>query len=461
MTELLTSLLAFLVTIGLLVAFHEYGHYWVARRMGVKVLTYSIGFGRTLWSTRRGPDNTEYRIAALPLGGYVRMLDEREGPVPPDERHRTFNCQPVGRRALIVLAGPVANILIAIFAWWLMFMVGVSGLGNYFGPVAPGSAAERAGLMDGDRIVAVDGRNTGSLDAVRLALLDATMNAERQALLEIEREGSRRKLVLDLAGIEPLRQDMSRQPQDLIDMLGLRPWTPALPATIRDVQPDSAGERAGLQAGDVVLRVNGESYRDPSELIRRVSASPAEPLQLEIERDGRLLTLAATPRAVVENGEQVGRLGVMLGFEASEADRDKVWVIERLGPVEAVGASIARSWDMTVLTFRVMARLLTGEASLSNIAGPVTIADYAGKTALIGLATFLSFFALVSLSLAILNLLPVPMLDGGHLLMYAVEAIRGRPVSEVTEAAAQRIGFALLIGLMTLAFYNDFVRLFG
>ncbi|MGC9457297.1 MAG: RIP metalloprotease RseP [Halothiobacillaceae bacterium] len=460
MIEVLTSIAAFVVTIGILVAFHEYGHFWVARRLGVRVLTYSIGFGRTLWSTRRGPEQIEYRIGVLPLGGYVRMLDEREGPVDPAERHRAFNRQPLWRRSLIVLAGPAANVLMAVFAWWLMFMVGVGGPGSYVAEPPAGTPAAEAGLQDGDRVLAVDGEQTPTLERLRMGLLEASMN-QGPATLSIERGDIPVELSLDLTGIEPLRQDMARDPRDVIDMVGLVPWTPAGEAIVREVQPGSVGESAGLEIGDIVRRVDGAPYRDPRALIEQVSERPGESLSLEIERDGRVMVVDLVPAPVETEQGRIGRIGVMLGMDVTDSDRARYWVVERLGPIDALGAALQRSWDMTALTFRVMGRLLTGEASLTNIAGPVTIADYAGKTALMGVATFLGFLALVSLSLAIVNLLPVPMLDGGHLLMYAVEAIRGRPLDEQAEAVAQRLGFTLLIGLMALAFYNDAIRLLG
>ncbi|MFP4154662.1 MAG: RIP metalloprotease RseP [Halothiobacillaceae bacterium] len=460
MIEVLASVLAFIVTIGVLVAFHEYGHFWVARRLGVRVLTYSIGFGRTLWSTRRGPEQIEYRIGALPLGGYVRMLDEREGPVDPAERHRAFNRQPLWRRAAIVLAGPAANVLMAILAWWLMFMVGVGGPGSFVAEPQAGTPAAEAGLRDGDQVVAVGNQKTLTLETVRMALLDASLN-QRPVTITVERGGIPVDLTLDLTGIEPLRQDMARNPQDVIEMVGLVPWTPPGPAIVREVQPGSAGASAGLREGDVILRADGAPYRDPRALIGFVAERPDTPVVLEVERGGQRLEVPVTPRAEETGDGVIGRIGVMLGMDVSDDDRERFWVVERLGPIDAFGAALQRSWDMTALTFRVMGRLISGEASLSNIAGPVTIADYAGKSALIGVATFLGFLALVSLSLAIVNLLPVPMLDGGHLLMYLVEAIRGRPMGEQAEGLFQRIGFTVLIGLMALAFYNDAIRLLG
>ncbi len=455
--SVLTSIIGFLITIGILVAFHEYGHFWMARKLGVRVLTYSLGFGKTLWSRRFGPDEIEFRVAALPLGGFVRMLDEREGPVPPNERHRAFNTQPVWKRFLIVLAGPVANILLALIFWWLMFMVGVQGVLPKVGVLDSDSILAKSGLRDGDVIVQVGDYPVRTLSDLRLAVLDGAID-QKTLPVQFEHQGAVSAGKLDLSGLDPLSGQVGDQPKDVLGLIGFRLWSPPGEAKIHKVLNNSAADAAGLKTGDVITRVDGQSYRGPWSLIRTIQHSADKPMKLTVNRGGKVVTVSVTPKA--EGKDRLGRIGAEIGLAKPPGpDSPKLLVTERFGPLKAMGYSLNRSWDMTVLTFQVFGGLLTGRASISNLSGPVAIAEYAGKSLLLGISTFFGFLALVSLSLAILNLMPVPMLDGGHLAMYVVEAVRGRPVGPKVEEMATRIGLALLVGLMALAFYNDLARL--
>jgi len=457
--ELLLSLVGFLLTIGILVAFHEYGHFWVARRLGVRVLTYSLGFGRAIFSTHRGREPIEYRVGVLPLGGYVRMLDEREGEVDPAERHRAFNRQPIRIRAAVVAAGPAANVILALFFWWLMFMVGTQGLLPKVGDVAAESRLAQAGMQAGDVVRAVDGQPVVTLSDLRLRLLNGAIGQERLAV-EVERDGAVRDLVLDLEGLDPLGGEIGHQPTDILQRVGFVPWRAPAQAEIAEVQAGSPAEAAGLVAGERIVGLGERRYDDPRALIDAISARPGEAVDLIIAGEGGERRASVTPRPIESNGETIGRIGVALASrpldrEAAEA----MFLIERAGPVEAMGLAAERSWEMTTLTFQVFYRLLTGEASLANLSGPVAIAEYAGKSLVLGLSTFLGFLALVSLSLAILNLLPIPMLDGGHLLLYAIEALKGSPVGPAFEEVFARVGIAVLGALMVVVFYNDIARL--
>lgn len=466
--NILLSLVGFLITIGVLVAFHEFGHYWVARRLGVKVLVYSLGFGKTLWSVRRGADQTEYRIAALPLGGFVKMLDEREAPVPAAEQHRAFNRQPVWKRFLVVLAGPVANILLAWMLWMGMFMVGVQGVLPKVGTLTPTSLLAEAGLTDGDVITRVDGQSVHSLSDLRLAVLEGGV-ARQTVSIDFERQGAVHKSMLDLSGLNPLKGNTTGSVRDVLKEIGYTLWTPPGDAVIHKVLPGSVAAAAGLAAGDEITAINGAPYRDPWRLIRAIEDHPGQAVTLSFLRGGVERTLTVIPKAERVNtpdtqGKIVGRIGAQLGLAPAALAKAKaqgvdLLVVERYGPIEALSMAVERSWAMTTLTFRVFAGLLTGQASLSNLSGPVAIAEFAGQSLLIGFSTFLGFMALVSLSLAIMNLLPVPLLDGGHLVMYGIEAVRGKPVGPVFEAMATKVGLFFLVSLMAVAFYNDISRL--
>jgi|AntDeeMinimDraft_5_1070356.scaffolds.fasta_scaffold00474_8 regulator of sigma E protease len=455
MIQILFSIAAFIVAIGVLVTVHEYGHYRVARWCGVRVLRFSVGFGRPLWKRTWGADRTEWVIAAIPLGGYVKMLDEREGEVDPAEADRAFNRKSVGRRAAIVAAGPAVNILLAAVAYAAMFMIGIQGVVPRLGEVTAGSPAAEAGFERGDRILAVDGINAPSWSEARLTLLDRGLDGDRSHIPVAVRSASgyETERRLDVSGVS-LRDDGV----DPIRTLGFQPWLPDLPPRITSVIDGSAAADAGLQGGDVVVRAGDAPIRSWSDWVTHVQERPGEAIPLLVERDGDRIELEVTPAAIEADGRTLGQIGAR-GPELSAEQRERMYTTVRYGPIDSVIQGTVKTWDMTTLTVRVLTGLVTGSAALSNISGPVSIAQYAGQSAQIGLATFLGFLALISVSIGLLNLLPIPVLDGGHLLYYAVEAIKGSPVSERVQVMGQQVGLALLFALMTLALYNDFVRL--
>ena len=449
MLDFVYSLGGFIIAIGVLVAFHEYGHYWVARRCGVKVLRYSIGFGKIIWS-RRAADGVQWTLSAIPLGGYVKMLDEREGEVAPELRHLAFNNAPVGRRIAIVCAGPAFNFILAMVFYWLTFVIGIEGMKTIIAEPPARSAAARAGLHQGDQVLRVGGHATPTWTVLRTELLDRVLDG---AMLDVDlrsRDGAERRLSLDLSGV---RID----PEVLFDDLGLDSYRPPMPAVIGEIVKGAAAEAAGLASGDRVLAVNDEKIAHWQQLFDWVRAHPATVAKIEIERAGRHLSVNAVIASETRNGKTYGRLG------AGVAPAPELWqdlrAENRLSPIQAVPAAIEHTWRMSVLTLKMLYRMLTGDISVKNVSGPIQIAQVAGFTAQIGLVSFLSFMAIVSVSLGVLNLMPVPLLDGGHLLYYGIEAVRGAPLSERVQELGQRVGLTMLVMLMGLAFYNDIVRL--
>lgn len=461
MSELLLTLVAFAVALGLLIAVHEFGHFWVARRLGVRVLRFSIGFGKALWR-RTGRDGTEYMVAAVPLGGYVKMLDEREGDVAEDEKHLAFNRQPVAKRFAIVAAGPVFNLLFAVIAYWLMFVSGVPGLKPILGEVEADSMAERAGLRAGQQVVAVDGGRTPTWGAVLEALLADALHKE-PAELEVLPDalargdvngGATRVVYLPLDAL-----DGALRPGELPARIGISPYRPPIVPVIGRVMEGSAAARGGLQAGDRVAAIDGEPIERWRELVEAVQAHPGKPLTLTVRRGGETLEVVVRPDSVDGSSGPVGRLGAAADvdpalFEGLRAE-------QRHGPLAALPAAVGKTWEMAGLTFKMLWEMLAGRASTENISGPITIAVYAKASAMAGFAQFLSFLGIVSISLGVLNLLPIPILDGGHLLYYVVEVVTGRPVSERTQEIGQKVGIAIILALMSLAFYNDVMRLAG
>ncbi len=452
MSDFVGSILALVVALGVLIAVHEFGHFWVARRMGVKVLRFSIGFGRPLWK-RKAADGTEYVLAAIPLGGYVKMLDEREGEVAEEELDRAFNRKSVPKRFAIVAAGPFFNFLFAAFAFWLMFVSGVPGVKPIVGEVVENTPAARADLRPGQEIIAVGGVTTPTWSAVFDRLLPKLLLGEAVELtVRTDGRTEERRLPLERAG-------PNVKPEELVSTIGLRPKRPELQPVIGEIQSESPAASAGLQSGDKVEAIAGRPVNDWQAMVETIRNSPGETLTFTVLRNGERLTLEVRQAHVETEQGTIGRIGAQVKVdEAQVAALRSEW---KQGPLQAIGSSIGRTWEMSTLTLRMMGEMVMGRVSTENISGPITIARYAKDSAYAGFSRFLSFLAIVSISLGVLNLLPIPVLDGGHLMFYLVEAAKGSPVSETTEAVGQRIGIAIIIALMSLAFYNDLARLAG
>lgn len=451
MTGVLGSILAFLVAIAILVAFHEFGHFWTARRLGVKVRRFSIGFGKPLLVWRRGPDQTEYAISAIPLGGYVQMLDEREGTVPAEERHRAFNTQPLWRRTLIVAAGPVANFLLAILIYWCVFVVGTAEVRPVVGEVTDGSAAAAAAFERGDEIRAIGNRETPSWDRVLMALMDYGLDDAVVPVRVRTDDGAQRQRQLDLSGLGRLGDD-----PDLLGEIGLAPWRPRLPARIGELVDGGAAEQAGLAAGDRIVAVSDESVDGWRSLVEALESRAGESVTVTIQRDRSERDVSV---ALNSADNERGVLGVRP--DVPDGAFEEMVHTVRYGPVDALGRAVGDTWRTGALTVEVLGKIVTGEASVKNLSGPINIAQYAGDTAASGLASYVKFLALISISLGVVNLLPIPILDGGHLLYFAAEAIKGSPVSETAQAIGQQLGIVMLVLLMGLAIFNDLVRLTG
>jgi regulator of sigma E protease len=453
--NLIYSILAFIVAIGVLVTVHEFGHFWVARKLGVKVLRFSVGFGKPLWLRKAGPDETEYVIAAIPFGGYVKMLDEREGEVAEHELERAFNRKPLWRRFAIVAAGPIFNFLFAIIAYYLIFLVGVNGVKPVIGEINNPSPAYTAGVQPGDLILAVNGVETRSWERARFAMLEESVSAD-QIILRVQGQDLQiQDKVIDIRELELLQEEQI----DLMRDLGMSAWRPKIPPIIAEVLPDGAAQEAGLNAEDKILSLDNITIESAQQWVTIIRDNAGVEMRLRILREGKELELRITPRTRTEAGETFGYIGVRNRVEIPESIRLEMMVTERYGPLEGMAEALSKTWGMTWLTLRVLGKLVTGEASVRNLSGPITIAHYAGISARIGLEPFLGFLAIISISLGVLNLLPVPMLDGGHLFYYLIEAIKGSPVSEATEIIGQKIGILLLFCLMSIAIYNDLLRL--
>ena len=452
-----TNIWAFLLTLGVLVVIHEYGHYRVAVACGVKVLRFSVGFGRVLWRRQSGPDATEFVICALPLGGYVRMLDEREGEVAPAELHRAFNRKTLWQRAAIVVAGPLANLALAVLLYAGAHWIGVEEPKAVLGPPTAGSLAERAGLHSGDwvRALAQEGeefQDVRSLTDLRWQVTQAALQQKALQLQVTDREGrAPRTLLLDLSGIASAEVDAQ-----LAKKIGLPgAYSEALLGEVKAGGPAAA---AGLQKDDRVLSVDGGALDDAQTLLERIRAglqgSQPKTQHWVLQRGGRTLEVDVTPRAVREGDSLIGRIDAFVG-------QPPAMVTVRLGPLEGLQQGFARTWEVSALTVKMLGRMVIGQASLKNLSGPLTIADYAGQSVNQGLAYYLGFLALVSVSLGVLNLLPLPMLDGGHLMYYIFEGATGRPVSDLWLARLQRGGIVVLLMMMSVALFNDVARLLG
>ena len=450
MGDALTSLLAFIVAISVLVAVHEYGHYIVGRWSGMKVLRFSIGFGKPVWTWVRGEDRTEYCISAIPLGGYVRFLDGREGPVDPEDEGRAFNHRPIPVRIGVLLAGPMFNFLFAIFAYWVLFLSGIPTLQPAVGEVTPDSYAAHAGLEFGDKIVAVGDVETSDWESALVNIFDRII-AEGRVPLTLETEAGRRRRATLNIGDDAARLT---EPKMLFEGLGFEPWQP--PAIIGELIEDGAAANGGLAIGDRISAVDGEPIRSFGDLVNAVSTRGGKQVAIEyVRNDQDHITNVVIGQQEV-NGETRGLLGVR-----TSTDIGAYYYMRKYGPIESVSHAAQRTWTSTLFTLRMLGRMVTGDVSIKNISGPINIAQFAGDSAQRGINEYLAFLALVSISLGVLNLLPVPVLDGGQIVYQSIEAVKGSPMSERSQIIGQQVGIFALILLMSFAFYNDIARILG
>lgn len=448
--HIVQTILALALTLGILVTLHEYGHFWVARRCGVKVLRFSVGFGKPLfsWYDRHG---TEFAIAAIPLGGYVKMLDEREGPVPEELRDQAFNSKPPSRRIAIAAAGPVANFLFAIFAYWLLSVVGFTAVAPIVGDVTPDSIAERMGLAEGMEIHEVDGHPVTSWRDINMRLLERA-GEHSNVVVAVSDEGRRNELTATLDGWR-LRDDNP----DPLGEFGVQPWRPDIPAVLGEISAGGRAEAAGLKPDDRVMAVDGEPVANWFELVEVIRNFPEQPLDITLERGGETINVSVTPEARTSDaGENIGFVGAGV---AQVSWPDEVLRDIRYGPLAAIPNAVGETWADTRLTLVAIKKMVTGLLSPTNLSGPITIARVAEASVSSGFEDFIRFLAYLSVSLGVLNLLPVPVLDGGHIVYYTIEAIRRKPLSEQVQELGLRIGMALILTLMVFALYNDLMRL--
>ena len=452
MNDFLFYLAAFVLVLGVLIVVHEFGHYLVARIAGVKVLRFSVGFGRALWSRRVGRDRTEFSIGAFPIGGYVKMLDEREGRVAPNELHRSFNRKSVWRRMAIVAAGPMANLLLAVVLFWTLFVSGTDELKPVLGTPFVGSPAELAGIKNGEQVLKLAGEPVRTWQEMRWSLLRSAVD---QDAVELEVINERNEVAIRRLDVNAAKADGWQG--DALEKLGLTVFRPTIPPVIGSVIPGSPADDAGLRQGDVIVQIADTVVTTWTDVVRRVRESPEVSISLLVERNDETLSVTVTPERTSERGAVIGRIGASV--DDSGVDLDAMLVRVSYGPVISLNKAVSETWDKSVFSLRMIGKMITGDISLRNISGPVTIADYAGQSAKLGLDYYLKFLALVSISLAVLNLLPVPILDGGHLLYYVLEIIRRKPLSDRAMEIGQQFGMALMLMLMALAFYNDINRL--
>lgn len=446
------TILAFIGAISLLVLVHEFGHYWVARRCGVKVLRFSLGFGTVIYRKRFADSATEWVISAFPLGGYVKMVDEREEEVAPEDMPYAFNRKPVLQRIAIVVAGPLSNFLLAIVLYWALFIYGVPGMKPVLGEVPPGSPAHLAQMLPGETITAVNGEAIPSWNEMRWMLLELALRQGEARIEGRSAQGEHTFHMLDLAGLEAKDLD-----GEFLDKLGLHPYQPVILPVVGMVAEGSVAQQAGLQEGDVLLSADGVPMERWSNVVEVIRAHPGQTVRLEIQRGEKSLNLAVIPRAVTEAGKEIGLIGV--GPKVDRQAWQALFTEVSYAPPEALAKALRKTWETTVISLKMMGKMVVGEISMKNLSGPITIADYAGQSAAMGVAAYLGFLGLVSISLGVLNLLPIPLLDGGHLLYYVAELVKGKPVSEQAWEIGQRIGIALLGMLMVFAIYNDINRL--
>ena len=456
--SLVQTIVAFIVALGVLIVVHEFGHYLIARLCGVKVLRFSVGFGRALATWRLGADRTEWVVAAIPFGGYVKMLDEREGDVTAAELPRAFNRQSVWKRFAIVVAGPLFNFAFAVLVYAGLFMYGLPEARPILGAPPAGTLAAAAGVRAGDTVRAIDREPISTWQELRWRVLQAALQREAVRLETQDQRGNIAEVTLDLRGFPS-----SDVESDVLERVGLRLYRPPLPAILGQIVAGGAGERAGLAPGDRVVRADGQPIDSWEPFVTVVRAHAGTPLSLTIERGataeraGTQRTIEVVPEAVNAGGARIGRIGA--GPQQPEGYAERLLVRVKYGPLESLSRALAKTWDISIFSLKMLGKMLIGEVSWRHLSGPVTIADFAGQSAQMGWISYVSFLALISISLGVLNLLPIPLLDGGHLMYYAIEIVKGKPVSERFMELGQRVGLALLLVLMAFAFYNDLNRL--
>jgi regulator of sigma E protease len=450
------TLLAFVVAIAMLVVFHEYGHYLVARLCNVKVLRFSLGFGNVIYSKRFANSDTEWVISSVPLGGYVKMVDEREEDVSPEDLPYAFNRKPVTQRMAIVAAGPLANFILAILLYWGLFIHGVPGLKPTLGDIPQGTPAAVALMQSGETILSINGEPVPSWQDLHWQLLELALSHGEAKIQAQNAAGKFMVHSLDLSGLEARDLD-----SDFLDKLGLHLYQPVVMPVLGDVVDDSVAQRAGLQKDDHILRANGIEIKRWMDLVEVIREHPGQAVQLDVqrgdvERGASVLHITVVPQEVVESGKTVGKIGA--GPKIDEAAWKSMFTEVSYGPLDAMTQSLRKTWETSFISLEMMGKMVMGEVSMKNLSGPITIADYAGQSAKLGVVAYLSFLALISISLGVLNLLPIPLLDGGHLLYYVAELIKGSPAPEMAWEIGQKIGIALLGTLMVFAIYNDINR---
>ncbi len=452
--SLIYTLFYFLIAIAILVSFHEYGHFWVARKLGVRVLRFSIGFGKVLWRYQKTPDSTEYVIAAIPLGGYVKMLDESIEPVEESQLPFAFNRQPLWSRSAIVLAGPLFNLILAVLLYWAVFFIGDIGIRPVIAEPAPMTIAAGGGFTERDEILTVNDQLTPTWSEAMGTVFSTALKGKRQVAVEVLTDsGDKTVRVLQLPAV------LETDPTEFYKALGLSLWSPTIAPVIGKVVPEGPAEKAGLAVDDYIVSVNGSALTRWMDLVDYVKKSPGETLQLVIERGGVAMNLAVTPERIDSDSGAQGKIGA--GAKVPEDLVQSMRVEYTLPPIEGFLAACNKTYQFTIASLKMVGFMVAGTASVDNLSGPLSIAQYAGQSADLGLVHFLKFLAVVSVSLGILNLLPIPVLDGGHLMFYAIEAIKGSPVSERVQIVFQQFGFIILLSLMALAVMLDIQRLFS
>lgn len=452
--DFLHTVFFFIIAVGILISFHEYGHFWVARKTGVKVLRFSVGFGKVLWSRQKSARDTEYIISAIPLGGYVKMVDEREGEVKPEDLPFAFNRQPLSVRTAIVAAGPLFNLMLAVVLLWFVYVFGETGLKPVLGEIKPGTLSAQAGFAEGDEILAVNDKPVKTWAEAMGSLMTFALDGEQQITVRVKNIADEQ-----FTRVIAISESDSEDSEKLYDKLGFNPWSPKLNPVIEEVLPNGAALQAGLKAGDLIVSADGKKITEWMQWVDYVKKRPGITIQLKINRQGMDMSLPITPASVVVDGRTEGKIGASVHMPE---DLLKSMTVEySLSPLEAVLAAFKTTYDYSLVTLKMMGKMLAGKASVKNLSGPISIAQVAGKTATMGFVYFIKFMALVSVSLGVLNLLPVPVLDGGHLMFYGLEAVRGRPLPDKLQNFFQQLGMVLLLLLMVTAMFVDVQRLVG